>query len=317
MRVFIISSKGDSVNIARKLQQENHDVNMFVRNKLFRKYAEPDVPLIKSPTIETMSADLILVEDSEAGKFVDKARSLNRLVVGGGTTADKLINDLDFNERSLHGCGLTLSEPKTDGIVTEIGGWFDGEKYLRPHFIGFKYYRLGTGDVGPLTVGMGMVGTYRIKSRLFTDILRKTETLMKSLHYLGYASVEGFINNESFKAAKLHARLQFPTVNLLGELHPTWGPFLLKLSTHTSEVVAVQPDRIAVGITVLMNGYFNNDEQEPYRFYNASGQTIEEAKSKAYKAVSRSTIPNGYYRIDIGDDFKENLQKLEQGGWIR
>jgi len=316
MRVSVISSRGDSVTIARKLQQENHTVQMYVRDKLFRRFIEPDVPMIKAPTIEMVGADLILVEDSEAGKFVDKARALNRLVVGGGTIADKLINDIDFNERSLHGCGLTLSEPQTEGMVIEIGGWFDGEKYLRPHFMGFKSYRLGTGDVGPPTVCMGMVGMYKIKSRLFTDILHRTETLLKSMHYLGYASIEGFINNNSFKAAKLHARLQFPTVNLLGELHPAWGPFLFKLCTHKSEVVAVQPDRIAVGVTVLMHGHFNNDGQEPYRFYMASGQTLEEAKSKAYKSVSRSDIPHGYYRIDIGNDFTKNLEKLKEGDWI-
>ena len=316
MRVFIVSTRGDSSLIARKLLVEGHDASMYVRDKNFRRYIEPDIPIVKSPTVESVSSDLLLVEDHEAGRFADKARSLNRLVVGGGTAVDKFVSDQEFNERSLFGCGFSIADDKTEGMVVEVGGWFDGEKYLRPHFLGFKSYRLGTGDVGPYTVGTGIVGKYLVKSRLFNDILRKTETLMKSAHYIGYAGVEGYINNDSFKAVRLQARLQFPVVNALGELHPSWSSFLVKLAKQQAEVVAVQPDKVVVGVTVLLRGYFDSNGQEPYRICCAAGQNVEEAKSKAYKMVTKMNIPHGYYRIDIGDNFVPNLQKLKEGDWL-
>jgi phosphoribosylamine-glycine ligase len=316
MKIFIVSSRGDSSSIARKLLNEGHDARMYVRNKTFRRYIEPDVPLIKSPTVDTVSSDLLLIEDSECSKFADKAKFLKRLVVGGGSVADKLMSDIDFNERSLHGCGFTLAESKTKGLLVDVGGWFDGNKYLRPHFLGFKYHRLGTGDVGPLTVCMGIVGTYLTKSRLFTDILRRTEVLMKSLKYVGYVSIEGLINNESFRAIKLNPRLQFPIVNAIGELHPTWGTFLLKLATGEAEVVAVQPDRVVVGVNVLMRGYFDHNNQDPYKLFCCTGQSAEEAKSKVYKLINKSDIDSGYYRVDIGSEFDTSMSRLKEGEWL-
>jgi len=316
MKIFIVSTRGDSAPMARKLLSEGHSVEMYVKDKGFRKYMEPDVPLIKSPTWETVNSDLMIVEDAATGKFADRARGLKRLVIGGGVVADQITCDLDFNERSLHGCGFTLAGPNTQGVLMEVGGWFDGEKYLRPYFMGFKSYHLGTGDVGPLTLGMGIAGKYAIKGRLFTDVLHKTETLFRSMHYVGYAAIEGFVNKESFRAVRLHSKLQFPITNALGDLHTTWGTFLLKLATKQAEVVAVQPDRVVVGVNMLLRGYFENSGSEQYKLICASGQDIAEAKSKAYRAVARENIPNAYYRIDIGDNFTSNLERLHEGAWI-
>lgn len=316
MKVFIISTEGDSAPIARKLLAEKHDAVMYVRDKGFRRYLDPDIVQIKTPTVETVSSDILLVEDHEAGRFADKARTLNRLVVCGGQAADKLTTDTDFNERSLNGCGISLAESNTKGTLVEIGGWFDGEKYLRPHLVAFKYYRLGTGDVGPLTFGTGIVAKYVTRSRLYTDVLRRTETLMKSLKYVGYAGVEGFVNQNSFHAIKLHAKLQFPTVNAIGELHPTWGTFLLKLAKKQAEAVAVQPDKVVVGVSVLMQGYFGGDGCEARRIYCGTGQDKNEARARVYKEISKADIQNGYYRVDIGEDFGEKLNKLKEGSWL-
>jgi phosphoribosylamine-glycine ligase len=316
MKVFIISTEGDSCIIARKLLQEGHEAVIYVRNRLFRKYLDPDIIQIKTPTVETVSSDLLLVEDNEAGRFADKARALHRLVICGGQAADKLTTDVEFNERSLNGCGISLAEANTQGTLVEIGGWFDGEKYLRPHLVAFKYYRLGTGDVGPLTSGTGIAAKYITRSRLYTDVLRKTETLMKSLKYVGYAGVEGFVNQSNFKAIKLHAKLQFPVVNAIGELHPTWGTFLLKLAKNQAEAVAVQPDKVVIGVSVLMQGYFSNGGQESRRIYCGTGQYKDEARAKVYKEIAKSNTQNGYYRIDIGDDFVEKLNRLKAGEWI-
>lgn len=316
MKAFIISTNGDSAPIARKLLKEGIEVGLYVRNKASRRYIDPDIPLIKSPTIDEVVSDLLLIEDSESGRFADRAKELKRRIVGGGVLVDKLAIDRDLNERSLHGCGFVLAEENTEGTLIEVGGWFDGEKYLRPHFLGFKYYKLGTGDVGPVTMGMGIVGTYITKSRLFNDILRKTETFMKASHYRGYSSIEGFINNDSFRAIRLNPRLQFPTVNALGELHTTWGNFLVKLARQEAEVVAVQPGKVVIGVNVLMKGYFQNDGHERYKIFCASGQDVAEARSKAYKLVTKANICNGYYRIDIGDCFEANLDRLRKGEWL-
>ena len=316
MRVFIVSAQGDLAPMTRKLLSEGHDAVMYIRDKVYRRYIEPDIPLVKSPTVEAVSSGLLVIDDPEAGKFADKARSLNRFVIGGGEVPTRLAMDSDFNERSLHGCGFNIANPdKTEGVLVEVGGWFDGEKYLRPHFLGFKKFRLGTGDVGPFTVGMGVAGKYVTKSRLFTDVLRKTETFAKTMHYVGYVGIDGFINQNSFSALRLNAGFAFPTAGALGELHPTWSTFMLKLAKKEAEVVAVQPDKVVVGVTVLPHSYFEN-LHEPHFPFCASGQNIEEAKAKVYKSIGKANIPNGYYRIDIGDDFVKNLDILKRGDWL-
>lgn len=310
MRAFIVSTRGDSLELAKKLIDEGWEINVLIRDKTRSRSLEleSDVPLVQSPTPDMMNANLIIVEDRVSGKFADKARSLKRRVLGGGLMADRLFNDMDFNDRTMVGCGFELTKQNTNGIVTEVGGWFNGEKFLRPHFLGFKYYRLGTGDVGIVTPGMGIVGTYKIKSRLFNDILRKTETLFRSMNYKGYVGVEGLINNETFKAIKIHPGLVYPTVNLLTKIHTTWAPFLLKFVDGKAEVVAVQPDKVGVGISTR-NGI--------ERFYAGVGFTAEEAQIKAYKTINKANLsPDVYYRMDIGNSFESNMSKLKEWGWV-
>lgn len=317
MRIFIISSRGDCLTLAKRLKDEGNNVHFYVRDKKVRKRIEDELNIVESPTADMMISDLIIIEDHESGKFVDHAKNLKRLVLGGGSMADRLVKDIDFNEDSLVGCGLKLAEEKTEGIIVEVGSWFNGEQFLRPHFIGFKYYRLGSGNIGPFTKGSGIVGIYKIKSRLFNEVLRPVETLFKTFNYIGYASIEGFVNNAHFHAIKIHSKLLYPTLNLLTEMHSTWSPFLLKLATRKAEVTAIQPDKIGVGIGYFSPMFFQEPLAMDSKLFCGFGNTIEEAKSKAYKSANRANLPKeGYYRMDIGDEFTFNMKQLENWSWM-
>lgn len=317
MRIFIVSSRGDSIGLAKKLKSENNEVNFYVKDRRYREILDDEMPVVTNPTGEMMNAELIIVEDYESGKFADKARKLKRLVIGGGSLADRLAKDVSFNEDSARGCGLELARERTEGIVVEVGSWFNGKEFLRPHFIGFKYYRFGSGDIGPFTRGSGIVGFYKIKSGLFNKALKPIGTLLKTSNYIGYASVEGFINNAHFHAIKIHAGFLYPTVNLITELHSTWSSFLTKLAKGEAEVTAVQPNKIGIGVSYFPPIFFREFNPFESKLFHGIGDTIEEAKIRVYRLLNKSNLPKeGYYRIDIGDNFEENMKKLNYWGWV-
>jgi len=47
------------------------------------------------------------------------------------------------------------------------------------------------------------------------------------------------------------------------------------------------------------------------------GDTIEDARKRAYRAVRKIVIPNSRYRDDIGEKLiREDFESLRQLGWI-
>lgn len=309
MRILIVSKTGDLVDFAKQLLSEGHEVIMYFKKKQLPN--KLDIPFTKNPTSEMMKSELIIIEDDTSGEFADKVRSLNRPVIGGGTVVDKLWKNQEFRKSIIEGCNLDLAKPTTKGIRLEIGGWFNGEEFLKPSFFCFPYFHLGTGDVGPLTRGMGSVGFYKIKSR-FNEYLKKLETFFhSSTNYTGYIGLDCFVNNDSLQVIDLQAGLHFPMILNIGFLHNTLGTFLFKLALKNAKMVAVQPDRFCISVIT-----YELDKPEIFTSYYSLGGTIEEAKTKVYKMLRKDIPEASYYRIDIGDEINDSLNQLEKRGWF-
>ena len=310
MKIFLVSSAGDSLGLAEKITSEGHQVSMYIRDG--HKGPNENITITKHPSADMVNADLIIVEDRRSGKFVDKAREMGRRVIGGGSGADRLNSDVKFNRGVLEGCGLKLAESGTKGLMIEIGGWFNGIEYLRPAFIGFPKYRLGAGDIGPITKGSGLVGFYKMRSRLYHEVLRTTETFIKTINYKGFVDIKGYVNNGKFQAIAMEAGLMYPTIHVVSELHTSITKFLVKIADGIAKVAAVQPGKIGVGV-----GWFETIHIPRPEMLCACGGTIEEAKIKVYKKINNANLdPIGIYRIDIGDDFTQNLRTLSSQEWL-
>jgi phosphoribosylamine--glycine ligase len=47
-----------------------------------------------------------------------------------------------------------------------------------------------------------------------------------------------------------------------------------------------------------------------------SGTTVDEARKQAYSRIKNVTIPNMFYRTDIGEKWNENGDKLHTWGYL-
>lgn len=311
MKIFIVSRYGSSEDLAKKLIEESHDVRMYIRDRSARKISQFQ-NLVEKPSIETVQVDLLLVEDDASGEFARKARELKRPILGGSLIGDRLVRDPNFYKTLVEGCTLQVAETTTKGIPANVGGWFDGEEFLRPYFLGIRYTRVGAGDIGKHTKGMGLVGQYKQKGNLF-GLLRKLETMLKTANYQGFVNLHTYINNESAKISGLDLGLYFPSISPIATLHNSLGSFLLKVATKKARQVAVQPDKVVGGVVWLPN----MDEATicPTMVCETGGQ-VKEAMSQIYKKINKLQNFDAYYRVDIGGNYDSYISRLKEWEWI-
>lgn len=310
MKIFVVSKYGDSYILANKLIAENHEVIMYVRDRLARATCKH--PFVTDPVADMMQDDLFIVEDDKSGKFSIKARELKRPIIGGGILVDRLVNDNAFHNKTVEGCGLRLATSETKGIPVNLGGWFCGEEFIRPYFLGFRYTRLGSGEVGQITRGMGVAGQYKMKGHIF-NLLKKLEILLKTSDYQGFVNLQLFINNESAKVYKLELGLTFPMLSLVSELHGVLGNFLRKVALKSAQQVAVQPDKVGISVVWIPN--LKESFSCPPTVSGVGG-TIQEAVSKVYKDLHTHVKEDSYYRIDIGSNYNNYIKQLKEWDWI-
>lgn len=312
MKIFIVSKLGDSLELARELIMEGHEVVVYVKDKSIVREVG-DVPITRKPTAELIKSELIIIDDDQSGDFADNARNLKRPIIGGGSVIDRLGHDKEFGDDVLEGCGLKIASENTKGLEVEVGGWFDGVQFLKPSFIALKYNRFGAGDVGPVTRGMGAVGFYKTKSAAFNMSVVKTATFLKSTGYVGYVGLDCLINDDNLHIAKWHPGLHFPIIAVFSALHNSMGNFLFKLATHSAKVTAVQPDRIGIGVAIFQPTLAVGFKSYPVVMKYALGGTVDEATHKVYKHIKKD---DSYYRTDIGYNAQEKIEQLHKWGWI-
>jgi hypothetical protein len=316
MNIFIVSSYGDSLDLASKLQNEDNKVSIYVRNKEVR-LPESDVEVTRNPTADMIKSELIIVEDTKAGQFTDRARELKRPIIGGGSVIGRISKDEKFGTDILLGCDLKLANDRTQGKLMEVGGWFSGSEFLKPYFLAFKYMRFGVGDTGPELGPMGIVGTYKLKGRIFRETLSKLETFLKSISYIGYIGLDILINNDNLQVVGWQPVLQFPTVNVLSKMHNNFGNFLFKVAVGKAKITAIQPDKVGIGITWLeLPWVYENPVKNRPQILCECGGNIEEARSKLLKTVHKVLDPKVYYRTDIGEYTKNDIKELIKNGWL-
>lgn len=316
MNVFVVSSYGDSLDLARKLQGEEHKVSLYVRSK-YIKLPESNIVITNNPTADMVKAELIIVEDNTSGKFVESAKKMGRPIIGGGLVIDRLTKDGKFGTEILVGCDLPIAKETTKGQLLEVGGWFTKGEFLKPYFLAFKYNEFGNEGIGPEVGPMGIVGMYKLKGKLFRETIVKLETFLKSMDYTGYIGLDVIVNNGGVKAVGWQPGLSFPIINVLSCLHNNLGNFLFKVARGTAKVVSIQPDKIGIGVTWLkLLWLYENPVKNRPRIMCEVGVNIDEARSKVFKTIHKELDSKIYYRSDIGDTTKDELKKLILNGWL-
>jgi phosphoribosylamine--glycine ligase len=227
-----------------------------------------------------------------------------------------------------------------EGIEMGVGAYFDGSRFLRPACLDWEHKRFFAGDMGELTGEMGTVVTYQRTERFFEMTLAKMESRLRANGHVGYVNLNTIVNTEGVWPLEFTSRFGYPGFAILAPLQDIeWGELFanmvaggsLKFPTRPGFCVGVvlttppfpyTRKQIAepVGLPVLIDA-----DLDPRHLHygevglNAEGQLVTSglygwtlvvtgegadiaaAQAEAYRQVRRVMVPNGRYRLDIGD----------------
>ncbi len=318
MKILIISKDGECSDLAVHLQEEDHSVTWGVDG--------------------VSSSDLVMINGIGFGKLADKLRRDGYAVIGGSSLADRLESDTNFGSTVLGSCGMEVIP--LSGINISISAWFNGDKFLKPVLISFEDQRLGTGDIGPAVGKMGVVGCYRMRNKLFSATLEKIAPILRTSGYRGLVGL-----NCSDEGFKFTIGFRSPLICIQDELHSgQWGTFLYRLATGQNGNVPSDYTKWGAGVTICaFPGYdipsMKLETSQHIHLGNVdrgnriltkslgtkriavctgSGHHLEEAVDRAYGVVKSVDIPDGFYRLDIGERVIDHyIPELQNGGLIR
>jgi len=241
-----------------------------------------------------------------------------------------------------------------DGVEMSVSGFFNGTDFAYPINVTFEHKRFMAGGVGPFTGEMGTTIYYsKDGGKLFRETLLKMKPYLARVNYRGSIDLNSMVTEKGAYAIEFTSRFGYPQVDIQQELHITpWGELLYDLAHGKLKKFKVRSG-FAIGVIIGGAGMpFEiayrkygkhlpilgiNDENrtqvkllEVYKkdgklyttgagyplVINGRGKSVKEAQKNAYNVVNQIIIPNGVYRIDIGDHWKQDAPLLKKWGYL-
>ena len=241
------------------------------------------------------------------------------------------------------------------GVEVAVGAFFNGKEFVWPINVNFEHKRLFPGDIGPQTGEMGTAMYWSAPNIIFSETLEKMASKLKEAGYVGYADINCMVNAKGIYPLEFTMRFGYPHISIAMEgITSPWGDFLYKLAAgehcelkfkkgfQIGVVIAVPPfpyddaqsfkqysedavvlfrkdskDGVHLGDVKLVEGDWVLTGTIGYALVvTGSGITTEEARKLAYNRVKNIMIPNMFYREDIGERLREDLDKLMTWGYI-
>jgi phosphoribosylamine--glycine ligase len=245
---------------------------------------------------------------------------------------------------------------KATGVEVAVGAFFNGNEFITPININFEHKKLFPGNLGPSTGEMGTSMYWSEPNRLFNLTLKKLEGKLREEHYVGYIDLNCIVNNNGIYPLEFTARFGYPSISIQqeGMITPI-GEFLHALARGENFKLKTKKG-FQVGLRIVVPPYpFDDPEafdsiskdsviifQKPNRegihiedvkivndewvitgtsgvvlIVVGTGQTMKQAQAQAYARVKNIIIPSMYYRVDVGDRWFEDSDKLHNWGYLR
>ena len=239
------------------------------------------------------------------------------------------------------------------GVEIAIGAFFNGKDFVLPAFINFEHKRMFNDDIGPSTGEMGTSAFWSGENRLYRETLARIKERLAG--YVGYMDINCIGNARGIYPLEFTSRFGYPTINLqLEGVLSKWSEFLLALAKGESfELRTKKGFQVAVTVAVPP---FPFVDPEAFRKYSedavvlfkkemkegihpcdvklveddwrlagnsgyalvvtGSGSTMDDARREAYNRIRNISIPNMFYRTDIGERWHRDGDLLQTWGYL-
>lgn len=284
--------------------------------------------------LENISSPYVLKADGlAAGKGV--------LILDDLEEAKKELSNMILKEKFGEASKNVLVEEFLDGIEVSVFAITDGKNYvILPQAKDYK--RIGEGDSGPNTGGMGAVSPVSFADKDFmkkvedqvikrtVDGIQKENLDYKGFIFAGLMNVEGnpFVIEYNVRMGDPETQVVIPRIknDLLAIINDC-------LESNLEDVILDIDDRFVTTVILAANGYPNNynkgdeignlSEENNTKIFHAGtkslddkilsnggrvlactgfGNSINEALTNSYKIAKKISWNNKYFRSDIGKD---------------
>lgn len=244
---------------------------------------------------------------------------------------------------------------RVEGVEVAVGAFFNGKEFAYPININFEHKKLFPGDLGPSTGEMGTAMFWSGPNRIFNLTLKKLEKRLAEENYVGYIDLNCIVAGNHIYPLEFTARFGYPTIFIQQEgiLTPI-SEFLYGLATGTRKTFKTRTG-FQIGVRVVVPPFPFNDPEtfavkskdtiihfrkgkegvhfEDVKLVNeewvitgnsgvilvvvGTGPTMKQAQKQAYARIKNLIIPHMYYRVDIGNHWLEDSDKLHSWGYLR
>jgi phosphoribosylamine--glycine ligase len=242
------------------------------------------------------------------------------------------------------------------GVEVAVGAFFNGNEFLHPININFEHKKLFPGNIGPPTGEMGTSMFWSEPNKLFHATLGKMEDKLREEHYVGYIDINCIVNKAGVYPLEFTTRFGYPSIFIQeeGVITPI-GEILSKIANDEKPPLKVRSG-FQVGVRVIVPPYpfmdteaFETHSKEAVVIFKkpnkdgvhiedvkkvdgewvvagtngvvltvvGCGQTMHQARSRAYNRVNNIILPNMYFRRDIGERWIEDSDRLHNWGYLR
>ncbi|MDA0927997.1 MAG: phosphoribosylamine--glycine ligase [Proteobacteria bacterium] len=244
---------------------------------------------------------------------------------------------------------------RVEGVEIAVGAFFNGKEFAYPININFEHKKLFPGDLGPSTGEMGTAMFWTGPNRIFNQTLKKLESKLAEEGYVGYIDLNCIVSGSNIYPLEFTARFGYPTIFIQKEgIQTPISELLYGLASGTRKTFKTRTG-FQVGVRIVVPPFpfsdpetFNVKSKDTIIHFRKSkegvhfedvklindewvitgnsgvilvvvgvGQTMKQAQRQAYSRIKNLIIPHMYYRVDIGDRWFEDSDKLHSWGYFR
>jgi phosphoribosylamine---glycine ligase len=280
-----------------------------------------------------------------------------RLFVGEEEDGGDVIRVLDAYKRAFSAeIKVFQLQRRVVGVEVAVGGFFNGKQFVTPINVNFEHKKLFPGNIGPSTGEMGTAMFWSGGNRIFSQTLARMQARLAEEGYVGYIDLNCIVNGNGIYPLEFTSRFGYPTIQIQQEamLTPV-GQFLFELASGTATKLRVKSG-FQVGVRIVVSpfpfddvGTFNAVSKDAVIVFKKPtpeevhiedvkqvngqwlvagtsgvvlvvvglGPTMRQAQQQAYNRIKNILIPDMYYRMDVGDRWAEDHDKLLSWGYLR